>query len=158
MITCLNCRHSFEGKFCPNCGQSAEIKRLTWHSLVHQTVHFFMHIEKGFLYTIWSFFVQPGKAAFNYLKGKRRQYQPPVSYILILTGIYIIVHNFIIAHYHLHYSLSTTGSVVDFRERSNIMLRTHFTPFILLIIMVSAVVIYKILGTKNFNFIEIEIR
>jgi len=115
-----------------------------------------MHLEKGFLHTIWSYLVRPGKASMNFLKGRRRQYQSPVSYILILTGLYILIHNFIIGHYEFHYSSSSpTASAVDFREQSNIFLRTHFTPFLLLIILISAVVIYYILGRKKFNFIEI---
>jgi hypothetical protein len=156
LTTCLNCGKSFEGKYCPYCGQKAGVERLTASVLLKETVHFFSHFEKGFLYTAWNFIVRPGSASINFLMGKRKQFQKPVSYFLILTGLYIIVHNFIIHRYNYHYSLSEKSeAILDFQEKSNILLRTHFTPFIVLIILFSAVIIYPILGRKKFNFIEI---
>ena len=154
MINCLNCRHTFEGKYCPNCGQSAEIKRLSWHELVRETAHFFMHIEKGFLNTLWSFLANPGKASVNFLKGKRKQYQSPASYILILTGIYFLQHNYIIHRFDFKYEVPDNFGNSSFVQ-ANLFLRTHFTPIILLTIFVSAVIIHNILGRKKFNFIEI---
>lgn len=156
MTTCLNCGKRFEGKFCPNCGQKAEVERLTATVLLKETLHFFLHFEKGFLHTAWNFIAQPGKASIDFLKGKRKQFQKPVSYILILTGIYILLHNFIINHYNYHYNLFQKSITnLDFQEQSNILLRTHFTPFILIIILLSAVIIYPILGRRKFNFVEI---
>jgi hypothetical protein len=154
-LICLNCRHAFQGKYCPNCGQSAEIKRLSWHELVRETAHFFMHIEKGFLNTLWSFLVKPGKASVNFLKGRRKEYQSPVSYILILTGVYFLQHNYIIRHNHFEYEVSARPGTISFSEQANMFFRTHFTPIILLTILASAVIIYNILGRKKFNFIEI---
>ncbi len=156
MITCLNCGKVFTGNYCPNCGQKAEVERLSATVLLKETVHFFSHFEKGLLHTAWNFIVRPGKASIDFLIGKRKQFQKPVSYFLILTGLYIILHNFIIQRYHYHYSLSGKSmAVLDFQEQSNIVLRTHFTPFIVLIILFSAVIIYPILGRKRFNFVEI---
>lgn len=156
MTTCLNCGKLFEGNFCPNCGQKAEVERLTAAVLLKETLHFFLHFEKGFLHTAWNFIVRPGKASIDFLQGKRKQFQKPVSYILILTGVYILLHNFIINLYNYHYSLFNERiSNLDFQEQSNILLRTHFTPFILIIILLSALIIYPVLGRKAFNFIEI---
>lgn len=156
MITCLNCGKLFEGNFCPDCGQKAEVERLTPAVLLKEALHFFFHFEKGFLFTAWNFIVRPGKASIDFLNGKRKQFQKPVSYILILTGLYILLHNFIINHYQYHYTLFNKNiSNLDFQEQSNILLRMHFTPFILFIILLSAVIIYPILGRSNFNFIEI---
>ena len=108
------------------------------------------------MHTAWNFIVRPGKASMDFLKGKRKQFQKPVSYILILAGLYILSHNFIINHYNYHYNLFQKSiSNLDFQEQSNILLRTHFTPFILIIILLSALIIYPILGRRSFNFIEI---
>lgn len=154
--TCLNCGHKFKSNFCPNCGQKAEVERITGPHLMKETIHSLTHYEKGFFHTIWLFLIKPGSASINFLKGQRKAYQKPVSYILILTGLYILVHNFIIDRYHFHYSLSVkSASVLDFKEESNIFLRTHFTPFIFLILLVSAYITYLLLGRNRFNFIEI---
>src|SRR5690348_7495803 len=93
---CLNCGNRFSGHFCPICGQKAEVERLTAGQLLTDTIHSLTHYEKGFLHTVWHFLIKPGTASINFLSGKRKEYQRPVSYILILTTIYILIHNFII--------------------------------------------------------------
>jgi hypothetical protein len=101
--TCLNCGHTFLGKFCNECGQTAEVERVTVSYLTHEIIHSLTYYEKGFLHTIAHFLVRPGKASLKFLSGHRKEYQKPVSYILILTSLYIIVYNYIIGHYHYHY-------------------------------------------------------
>ena len=117
-------------------------------------LHFFTHFEKGFLHTAWGFIIRPGITSLNLLEGKRKRYQTPVSYLFICTGLYIIVHNLIINHYHYHVSARSLAHM-DVKEQANILLRTHFTPFILFILIVSALVIYLVLGRPKFNFTEI---
>ncbi len=151
---CLNCGNTFKGHFCNECGQKAEVERLTGRHLVHETVHSLTHYEKGFFHTVWHFIVKPGTAAINFLQGKRKEYQKPVGYILILTGIYILIHNFVIDRFDYHYSVSST-SALDVEEQSNIFLRTHFTPFMLFIMLVSAIIIYLVIARGKFNFIEV---
>jgi hypothetical protein len=152
--TCLNCEHSFRGNFCPNCGQNATVKKLTARALLADIVHFFTHLEKGFLFTTWSFFSKPGISALNYIVGKRKKYQPPVSYFLIWTGLYIIVHNLIVNYFH--YQLS--GEVITQLDKSgqaNMLLRKHFTLFIVPAVFCSALSIYFILAKPKYNFTEI---
>ncbi len=150
---CLNCGTHFKSNFCPECGQKAEVERLTASHLLHETVHSITHYEKGFLHTLWLFLIKPGNAGMKYLSGKRKEFQKPVGYILILTGVYIILHNFIINQYDYHYLSS--NSAITFEEQSNIFLRKHFTPFIFFILVISAFIIYIVLANKRYNFIEI---
>ena len=78
MLTiCLNCHHSFKGKFCPNCGQKARVGRLTASALLKDLIHFFTHLESGFVFTTWSFLIIPGTSSLNYIAGKRKEYQKP---------------------------------------------------------------------------------
>lgn len=51
MQTCKNCGHRFEGKFCNNCGQTADTNRINYHDLRHQLTHSLFHIDAGLLYT-----------------------------------------------------------------------------------------------------------
>ena len=154
MTSCLNCGNEFNGNFCPNCGQKATIKRLTISGLVEDTIHFFTHLEKGFLYTTWNFFVRPGNTSLNYLRGKRKKYQPSVSYFLIWTGLYILVHNSIINHYRFRFS-EVNIAQLNLEEQANILLRKHFTLFIIPILFIAAFFIYSILGRPRYNFTEI---
>jgi hypothetical protein len=152
IITCLNCGEKFSGKFCNECGQKAEVERLTGRHLLSEVIHAITHYEKGFLHTVWVFLVRPGNASLRFLEGKRKEYQKPVSYILILTGLYILLHNYIISRFGYTYELWSNSSIMT--NDANIFLRTHFTPFIFMIIVVSACVIYLVLGKGIFNFIE----
>ncbi len=153
VITCLNCGNSFDGKYCSACGQKAEVKRFTITEVLTEMLHFFTHFEKGFLHTIWSFLINPGTSSLNFLKGKRKQYQTPVSYLFICTGLYILAHNIIIRYYHYHVSEKSLA-LMNTKEQANVLLRTHFSPFIILILTVSAFLIYLILARPRFNFVE----
>lgn len=153
-ITCLNCEQIFEGNYCPNCGQKAITHRLNAAALVEETLHFFTHIHKGFLFTSWNYIVHPGVTAINYINGKRTIYQPPVSYFLIWTGLYILLHNTII-HY-FHYSLA--GEVVthlDMTGQANVLLQKHFSLFLIPTVFISSLSVYYILARPLYNYIEI---
>jgi len=91
MQTCKNCGHRFEGKFCNNCGQTADTNRINYHDLRHQLTHSLFHIDAGLLYTSKQLFMRPGHAIREYLDGKRVNHIKPLSYILILAGFYILV-------------------------------------------------------------------
>jgi hypothetical protein len=152
--TCLNCGQSFEGRYCPNCGQKVTVKRLTASVLLTDILHFFTHIESGFLYSSWNFLVRPGISSRNYLKGERKKYQPPVSFFLIWTGLYIIFHNAVIKYFHLQLTPEVV-SRLNIGEQSNILFRNHFSVFIIPIILMSAVLIYYILAKPRYNFVEV---
>jgi hypothetical protein len=90
MMNCKNCGAGIAGLYCSHCGQKATPGRITFHHVLHEVVHFFTHAEKGFLFTSWQMLKTPGKAVKNFIEGKRKNYQGPVSYFLIWNGIYIL--------------------------------------------------------------------
>jgi len=155
MLTiCLNCHHSFKGKFCPNCGQKARVGRLTASALLKDVIHFFTHLESGFVFTTWSFLIRPGTSSLNYIAGKRKEYQTPVSYFLIWTGLYILVHNAIINYYHFKVTTEIVSSL-DIWEKSNILFRNHFSLFVIPVIIISGIILYYIMARPQYNFTEI---
>lgn len=91
MKICKNCGHRFEGKFCNNCGQTADTKLINYHYLRHQLTHSLFHIDAGLLYTSKQLFLQPGHTIREYLEGKRVSHIKPFSFVLILTGFYILL-------------------------------------------------------------------
>src|SRR5262245_21235530 len=106
---CLNCGEVLHGKYCVNCGQKAEVKKLSWHSFVEEIAHFFTHIEKGFLKTTTTLLIKPGLLLRNYLDGKRKAYHKPVSFLLIWIAIYIIVKQIAVSLTN-HPSLNTESA------------------------------------------------
>lgn len=154
MVTCLNCGFVYSGAFCPQCGQKASVKHLNTKSLVEELFHFFTHIEDTFLKTLYEFIIRPGATSLNYLKGKRKHYQKPVSFFLIWTGLYILIHNLIINYFH-YLPDTPNPRVAVLKTEANELLRSHFTIFFLPVLVISAVSIYSILAKPRLNFVEI---
>jgi len=151
---CLNCETGFEGNHCPNCGQKAHVARLNAKALLDEIVHFFTHIEETFFTTSLHFIIKPGITSLNYIEGKRKRYQKPISYFLIWAGLYIVLHNFILRQ--LHYELILQPVVQSkLQSEANILLRKHFTFFMLPILFFSAAIIWLVLARSRFYFIEI---
>jgi hypothetical protein len=154
VVTCLNCGHTYQGKFCPECGQKSSVKHLTAKVLVEELAHFFTHIEKHFLKTTTGFIFQPGKSSFEFLHGKRKKFQKPISFFFIWTAIYIIPHNYIIRWFN-YLPQRVNASAPTLEELSNELLRSHLSFFFLPGIILSAVIIYYILAKPTINFIEV---
>jgi hypothetical protein len=90
MKHCKNCDHLLQGKYCSFCGQQADVPRITFHSLINEVFHFFTHMQKGFLFTTVQLLQKPAETVKDFIAGKRKKYQSPVSYFLIWISIYIL--------------------------------------------------------------------
>lgn len=154
MAQCLNCGAEVKGKYCHECGQKAHVNRLTAKALIHEIVHFFTHIEETFFKTSLYFVIKPGTTSLNYIEGKRKRYQKPVSYFLIWTGAYILLHNFILNYFHYTLVLQDAGQSPAQIE-ANILLRKHFTVFMIPLMFLSALIIWLVLARRRFYFFEI---
>jgi hypothetical protein len=92
---CLNCNEAVSQKFCPNCGQKTNTHRITFKHLVfHDIIHGIWHFEKGILFTLKEAIMRPGKAALDYIEGKRIRYYNVFYLALILIGLNIFVVHF----------------------------------------------------------------
>ncbi|HET9744984.1 MAG TPA: DUF3667 domain-containing protein [Chitinophagaceae bacterium] len=91
MQVCKNCGAQVIGTYCNRCGQKIALERISFHYIWHGLVHFFTHAEHGFFYTTRELIVAPGRAVKNFLDGKRKVHQTPVSYFLIWNAIYILL-------------------------------------------------------------------
>lgn len=155
MQTCKNCGHRFEGKFCNNCGQTAETKRIDLHYLKHEIPHSFFHINAGLLYTSKQLFIRPGHAIREYLEGKRINHIQPLSFILILAGFYILLcHWFHINLFHL--SIESTREGVETEKAIHIdeWFLAHFGWVTLATIPLYTIGTAICFYDKSYNFVE----
>jgi len=96
---CLNCETPIAGKFCSECGQKADTHRITFkHFIMHDVLHGVWHFEKGMLFTAKEALIRPGKAALDYITGKRIRYYNVFYLILLLIGLNIFIN-----HYYDHF-------------------------------------------------------
>lgn len=90
MITCKNCNNTFEGKFCPECGQK-ETHRLTVPHLGHEVFHAVTHTDKGIFFLIKEMFLRPGITVREYVDGKRKRYFNPFTFLLLMMALQLVV-------------------------------------------------------------------
>lgn len=82
---CINCNTTFRGDYCPCCGQSANISRLTLKQGAEDLLGIFTNFDSGFLHTCLELLARPGYMIRDYLNGKRQGYVKPMQ-MLFLTG------------------------------------------------------------------------
>lgn len=64
------------------------------HFITHDFLHGLFHLEKGMLFTAKESLTRPGKAAIDYIEGKRIRYYNVFYFILILIGINLFLGNY----------------------------------------------------------------
>ena len=90
-MNCKNCDAALSGNFCANCGQKADIHRVTFKHFLHEFFHAFTHADKGILLLIKELVTRPGYVAREYLDGKRKKYFNPLSFLVIISSLYAYV-------------------------------------------------------------------
>lgn len=91
---CLNCGKELIGKYCSGCGQKADTHRITFKNFIsHDVLHGTFHIEKGILFTARQALIRPGKAALDYISGKRKPYYNVFLLILLTIGLMLFLRH-----------------------------------------------------------------
>jgi hypothetical protein len=92
---CLNCEKELIDKYCSGCGQKADTHRITFKKFIFQDlIHGTFHFEKGMFFTAKQALLHPGKAALEYISGKRVRYYNVFYLILITIGLIIFFRHF----------------------------------------------------------------
>ncbi|MBF6611102.1 MAG: DUF3667 domain-containing protein [Chryseobacterium sp.] len=91
---CLNCHKALTDRYCSGCGQKADTSRITFRKFFyHDLLHGTFHIEKGMLFTAKESLLHPGRAALDYIAGKRKRYYNVFLLILIMIGVMIFIRH-----------------------------------------------------------------
>ncbi|WP_379791231.1 DUF3667 domain-containing protein [Flavobacterium qiangtangense] len=148
---CLNCNESTEKNFCSNCGQKNETHRITLkHFFLHDVLHGVWHLEKGILFTLKQAMFRPGKAALDYINGKRISYYNVFYLILLLTAFGIFIENIYAtatANYISYIEPSVSSPVLD-------ILGKYVKFFLFLAIPVYAFNSYLLFNKKKYLYSE----
>lgn len=96
VLKCKNCSTEFNGKFCPNCGQSIyEFDRPLSFLIVDLLGNMFA-FDTRFWRSFSDLTIKPGKFTAEFLKGHRARYAPPFRiYIFISLLMFILLSQFI---------------------------------------------------------------
>ncbi|MBO7067522.1 MAG: DUF3667 domain-containing protein [Bacteroidaceae bacterium] len=88
---CLNCGNTFQGNFCPHCGQNAKTKRLKIGESIMDFTNSIIGGDNKFVRTLHDICFRPGYMIREYLKGHRCIYYNPVQMLIYLLTIYSIL-------------------------------------------------------------------
>jgi len=151
-MLCMNCGNIVELEYCGHCGQKTIVERISFEYLWHELIHFFTHVEKGFLFTSIRLITRPGRTVIDFIHGKRKKYQRPVSYFLIWIAIYALLL-FAVS------KLFGEKKVIDYKNYfgSDVSTRyaiNHLSIILSVLIPVFGFYIYLLSGRKLFNYAE----
>ena len=152
MTFCKNCGEKVIGNYCSHCGQKILEERISFHYIWHEALHFFTHFEKGFLFTSWSMLAKPGKVVTDFVKGKRKIYQQPVSFFLIWITMYLLL-------LYIVEKIFGENVVIDYKEYFGPTSTTkfavsHLSIVLLVVIPFQALYFYWLVAGKKYNYFE----
>lgn len=87
-MTCKNCFVEFDSRFCPSCGQKADVHRLSVGHVIHEGLHSITHADKGFLLLVKKLISKPGVVAREYVEGRRKSIFNPLTFLVITSALF----------------------------------------------------------------------
>jgi hypothetical protein len=154
MTQCKNCNNPVSENFCPNCGQTATLKRIDKHYISHEILHL-LHLEKGFFYTVKELMTRPGHSIKEFINENRHKHVKPVAYLIVTSLIYTII-----AHFFHAAEINNSKVQLDFGKASYVgkmlhWMQTNVGYSNLIMGIFIALAVKWLFGKYKYNFFEI---
>ncbi len=94
-LNCLNCGSRLASNYCEVCGQSSDVKRITFKDTVEGFLSSTFSLEGNLPKTIFALVRNPGKMFRGFIGGKRVIYYKPVAFFVVCTAAYLIIRSLI---------------------------------------------------------------
>lgn len=131
-------------KFCPQCGQSAKIKRLNLKQVRKDLLKKFLHAEMGIVYLTKALALRPGIVAREYFEGKRKRYYEPLKYLTLSVGISVLATEY--------FDLMSTA-----RAGANpvsVFVARHLNVILMFSVPIAAFISWLFFPKKRYNYAE----
>jgi len=152
MKHCLNCGKPVHDLYCAHCGQQTHPERINFSFLCRETFHFFTHLDKGFLFTSFQMITHPGSTVKNFIDGKRKNYQSPISYFLFWTTVFVLFLLLIEKIFGMNRVIDYKGY---FGPGSDTRLAISNLGLVLMfVIPFQALYLYLLVTKKRYNYFE----
>jgi Protein of unknown function (DUF3667) len=161
---CKNCGHKVNGKYCPNCGQSAHTEDINLHYLAHEIQHSLLHVDKGIIYTARELFTRPGYSIREYIEGKRVNHFKPFAYVFLLSTLFsLLVKLSNQANYLDDFLKGMAAGSSDEGDDVNLAtfvswinwLNEHYALSILILIPIFSLAVYLVFKRHGYNYVQI---
>lgn len=87
---CRSCHHPLTGEYCSNCGQK-RYRRIDRQYILNALQGIIFKMDKGFLYSLKSVLLNPGKTAKEFIEGDRQKHYKPLSLVFLLSAISMFI-------------------------------------------------------------------
>ena len=155
MITCKNCSNTFEGKFCNNCGQSADTQRLDYKFLFKNLrKNFLKYFHGGIFYSAVQLFKRPGHSIREYIEGKRVKHFEPIALLLTLATLYGVLYHMFGINLFVDVSAQRSASQTTNMNLINGWFSNNFSLVTLLSVPIYSVASFVVFYKQQYNFIE----
>jgi hypothetical protein len=88
---CPNCHAPVEDPWCSKCGQKQSDLDPTWHDLLHETLHEFLHLDGKIFRTARKLFLEPGELTAEFLRGRRARYIGALRLYLTFSVLFFVL-------------------------------------------------------------------
>lgn len=88
---CATCGTSYEGNYCPRCGQSAKIGRYSFKNAFLLYLDVWGLGNRGMFRSIRDLILRPGYMIRDYLRGMQMAYFPPFKMFFLLIALSLLV-------------------------------------------------------------------
>lgn len=90
-MRCINCEFEHDNKFCPNCGESLEARKITFRHFFNEAFSTISNMDRGFLFNVKNLFLNPNRTVHDYINGKRKNIFNPLSFLIIAISVYLVI-------------------------------------------------------------------
>lgn len=158
MEQCRNCGTTFEGNFCPNCGQRKNQGRIILRQSVKDVLENYFDFDAPLFKTIKDLTIRPGQLIRNYIAGKRKSYSHPLKYYITVLALNLIVSELIgfdpVVAFNDATGLAEMPDPDALSVKAGEYMRVHIN-FFLLIFVFTLSVFTKLFNRKSgYNFAE----
>ena len=112
---CCSCGTSYQGNYCPRCGQSASIGRFSFKNAFLLFLDVWGIGNRSMFRTIRDLILRPGHMIHDYLHGMQSAYFPPFKMFFLLTALSFVVEHGI----HLTATPSAPSAPVKFSANTS---------------------------------------
>ena len=90
---CASCGTSFQGNYCPRCGQSAKIGRFSFKKALLLFLDVWGLGNRGMFRSIRDLLLRPGYMIRDYISGMQSAYFPPFKMFFLLTALALVIEH-----------------------------------------------------------------
>lgn len=104
MTNCLNCHNNIskEALFCPNCGAKVITERITLKRILSDIAETIFGWDNKYFYTLKSLIIRPHLVLEDYVKGVRKRYVHPFTYLIIGATLVLFSFTFFLDNFMEH--------------------------------------------------------